>query len=153
MVIFMEIRKIELTDETVSRLISLSENWEHEDITWGLHANSAGTFAGMRVFGAYDGGELVGYLVASSFRTDCPYAMTPDVGTPCWEIEELYVSPAQRSRGIGRALYEYAELAAKRHGAEYVFLSTATKDYRRILHFYIDELGMEFWTARLFKKL
>lgn len=51
MVIYMEIRKIELTDETVSRLISLSENWEHEDITWGLRANSAGAFAGMRVLG------------------------------------------------------------------------------------------------------
>jgi len=34
-----------------------------------------------------------------------------------------------------------------------LFLSTATKDYKRILHFYIDEMGMDFWTARLFKKL
>lgn len=149
----MEVREIELTDENVSRLIALSENWEREDITWGLCANSAGSFAGMRAFGAYEGGELVGYLTATSFDTDCPYAMVPDVGTPCWEIEELYVSPAYRSQGIGRALYEYAELAANRGGAEYIFLSTSTRDFRRILHFYVDELGMEFWSARLFKKL
>lgn len=107
----------------------------------------------MRAFGAYEGGELVGYLLSSSFNTERPYSMAPDVGTPCWEIEELYISPAYRSRGIGRALYEHASLAAKRAGAEYLFLSTSTKDYRRILHFYIDELGMEFWTARLFKRL
>lgn len=149
----MEIRELALTDENVSRLIAFSENWERENITWGLRANYADSFAGMRVFGAYDGGELMGYLTATPFLTDCPYAMAPDVGTPCWEIEELYVSPAQRSRGIGRALYEYAELASKRDGAEYIFLSTSTRDFRRILHFYIDELGMEFWTARLFKKL
>jgi hypothetical protein len=32
-------------------------------------------------------------------------------------------------------------------------LSTATKNARAILHFYLDELGMEFWSARLFKSL
>ena len=36
---------------------------------------------------------------------------------------------------------------------DYIMLSTATKDYRRILHFYIDELGMDFWYARLFRKI
>ena len=35
----------------------------------------------------------------------------------------------------------------------HIFLSAATKAYKRTLHFYIDELGMEFWSARLFKKL
>ncbi len=34
-----------------------------------------------------------------------------------------------------------------------IFLSTAVKNYKSILHFYIDELGMEFWTARLYKKV
>jgi hypothetical protein len=32
-------------------------------------------------------------------------------------------------------------------------LSTATKNFRAILHFYVDELDMNFWNARLFKKL
>ena len=30
---------------------------------------------------------------------------------------------------------------------------TATKNFRAILRFYIDELGMAFWSARLYKKI
>ena len=37
--------------------------------------------------------------------------------------------------------------------AEYFVLGTATKNWKAILHFYLDEIGMDFWSARLFKKL
>lgn len=30
---------------------------------------------------------------------------------------------------------------------------SATRNWKAILHFYIEELGMEFWNARLFKKI
>ena len=43
--------------------------------------------------------------------------------------------------------------APAREEADFVLLSTATRNWRAILHFYIDELGMEFWSARLFKPL
>ena len=58
-----------------------------------------------------------------------------------------------RNEGIGRALFLFAEQAVGEAGIEFIMLSTATKNYKRILHFYIDELGMDFWSARLFKKL
>ena len=73
--------------------------------------------------------------------------------TRCFEVEELYVVPERRGAGVGKALFRYAEEQAKIAGAQFVMVSTATKDYKRILHFYIDELGMEFWNARLFKEL
>ena len=38
-------------------------------------------------------------------------------------------------------------------GIGFLMLSTATKNYKSILHFYIEELGMDFWSARLFKRL
>ena len=74
-------------------------------------------------------------------------------GTPYFEIEELYVVPSHRSEGVGRALFQNAEQTVKAAGIEFIMLSTATKNYKSILHFYIDELGMDFWSARLFKKL
>jgi hypothetical protein len=37
--------------------------------------------------------------------------------------------------------------------AEFILLSTATKNWKAIFHFYLDELGMDFWSARLYKKL
>ena len=50
-------------------------------------------------------------------------------------------------------LFHDVEQAVKAAGIEFIMLSTATKNYKSILHFYIDELGMDFWSARLFKKL
>ncbi|MBR2131351.1 MAG: GNAT family N-acetyltransferase, partial [Oscillospiraceae bacterium] len=93
-----------------------------------------------------------GYL----FGQECRAKQTSSViseETPYFEIEELYVVPAHRSEGIGRKLFCFVEQEVKSHGIEFLMLSTATKDYRKILHFYIEELGMEFWSARLFKKL
>ena len=146
---------IEITAKTDERsaCAALSADWERENITHGLRANAPDELVGMRIFGAYDLDRLIGYISTTSSRTDCPYSMVPNVGTPCWEIEELYVVPEMRSRGVGRALYNRAEAAARASGAEFIFLSTATKDYKRILHFYIEELGMEFWNARLFKHI
>ena len=34
-----------------------------------------------------------------------------------------------------------------------MMVSTATRNWRMILHFYLEELDMDFWSARLFKKL
>ena len=57
-----------------------------------------------------------------------------------------------RSEGIGKALFSFAEKAV-RDTADYMVLSTATKNWRAILHFYLEELDMEFWNARLFKRI
>ena len=74
-------------------------------------------------------------------------------GTPFFEIEKLYVVPEHRSEGVGRALFRFVKWEVQTMGIEYIMLSTATKNYKSILHFYIDELGMEFWSARLFKRI
>ena len=73
-------------------------------------------------------------------------------GTPYFEVEELYVTPKKRSQGIGEKLFLFAEDALKDE-AEYMILSTATKNWKAIFHFYIDELDMQFWSARLFRKI
>ena len=73
-------------------------------------------------------------------------------GTSCFEIEEIYVIPSRRSAGIGKALFEFAAHAV-REEAEFIILSTATKNWKAIFHFYLDELDMTFWNARLFRKI
>ena len=69
-----------------------------------------------------------------------------------FEVEEIYVAPSMRSKGIGAELFRFAENAICTD-TDFVLLSTATRNWRAIFHFYIDELGMEFWNARLFKKI
>ncbi len=73
-------------------------------------------------------------------------------GTPFFEVEELYVVPRERSRGIGAGLFRHVE-GIVNDEAEYMVLSTATKNWKAIFHFYLEELDMQFWSARLYKKL
>ena len=40
-----------------------------------------------------------------------------------------------------------------RSEADFMVLSTATKNWKAIFHFYLDELDMRFWSARLYKKI
>ncbi|MBD5161056.1 MAG: GNAT family N-acetyltransferase [Oscillibacter sp.] len=144
-------REVPLTDEIVLTLITMSADWEAENSCHGYRKNGRGNLEGNRVFIAEESGEIIGYLFGKLKKSKNQGAVVPD-GTDYFEVEELYVKPAYRSRGVGSALFRYVEEQV-RPEAKYLMLGTATKDHRAILHFYIDELGMEFWSAALFKKL
>lgn len=136
----------------LQKLISLSADWEAEQSTYGYRKNDPGDIEPNRIFLAQEGECLLGYLFGHREQAKNASSVMAE-GTAYFEIEELYVVPEQRSRGIGRALYRHVEEVVKSEGMEYILLSTATKDYKSILHFYIDELGMDFWSARLFKRI
>lgn len=147
----MVIQEVELTETTAGQLIALSEDWERENCCHGYHTNTPDDLRGNRIFLAVEDGDVLGYLFGHQEVTDRTTSVYEN-GTSYFEIEELYVKPDYRNRGIGRALFQYAEKAVS-PDVELLMLGTATKNFRAILHFYIDELGMEFWSARLYKKL
>jgi len=147
----MVIREASLTDAVLNTLIAFSRDWEKEQSCYGYRANGPGDIAGNRVFLALEGEEAIGYLFGHGFQAKNMRSIIPD-GAPCFEVEELYVIPARRSRGVGKALFDHASRAV-RGEADFMVLSTATKNFRAILHFYIDELGMDFWSARLYKRI
>lgn len=148
----MKIYEAQLNDELLEKLIAMSADWEAENSTYGYRKNDRSDIEGNRIFLAEQDGEILGYLFGHEEKSERASSIMPN-GTPFFEIEELYVIPSHRSEGIGRALFHCAEQAVKAAGIEFIMLSTATKNYKRILHFYIDEMGMDFWSARLFKKL
>ena len=146
-----EIRKAELTDEIVHLLTDFSAAWEQENSCYGYRKNERSDMEGNHVFLAYDGEKAVGYLFGHFCTAEKTTSVMPE-NTTYFEVEELYVMPTYRRMGIGQQLYRFSADAV-RGDAEYILLSTATKNWRAILHFYIEELGMEFWNARLFQKL
>lgn len=148
----MNIYEAKLNDELLEKLISMSAEWEAENSTYGYRKNDRSDIEGNRIFLAEQDGEILGYLFGHEEKPERASSIMAD-GTPYFEIEELYVVPSYRSNGVGKALFHNAEQAVKTTGIEFIMLSTATKNYKSILHFYIDELGMDFWSARLFKKL
>ena len=147
----MFIREATVNEALIAALIALSEAWEAEESCFGYRANARGDIEGKCVFVAEDSGGVIGYLFGHICASENMRSIMPD-GTPFFEVEELYVVPSRRREGIGAALFRFAEDAVRRD-ARYMVLSTATKNWRAVFHFYLDELDMTFWSARLFKPL
>ena len=140
-----------LSPELLTELIRMSADWEEENSCYGYRKNEESDIEGNRIFVAKDGKRIVGYLFGRVAAAKNVRSIMPE-GTDYFEVEELYVSPEYRAKGIGAELFRFAEKNVSAE-ADYMMLSTATKNWKAILHFYIDEVGMDFWSARLFKKL
>ena len=70
-------------------------------------------------------------------------------GDRFYDLEMVYVKPEYRSAGVGRALFAAQQEYARSIGLATLSLTAVNKDWKRLLHFYIDELGMDFWWATL----
>ena len=147
----MFIHEVDLDENVLARLISFSEDWSAENSCYGYRPNEKSDIEGNRIFLAEEDGVVVGYLFGKVYKSEKMKSVMPE-GTPYFEVEELYVVPEKRSQGIGEKLFRFAEDAVQQE-AEYMVLGTATKNWKAILHFYIEELNMTFWSARLFKKI
>ena len=146
----MIIHEVELTEAVLAQLIRFSEDWTAENSCYGYRPNDKSDIEGNRIFFAEDDGVVVGYLFGKVYKSEQMKSIMPE-GTPYFEVEELYVVPERRSQGFGEKLFRFVENTVKTE-AEYMVLSTATKNWKAIFHFYLDELDMTFWSARLFKK-
>ena len=143
-------KEVQLNDAVLSCLIAFSRDWEAENSTYGYRANTKEDIEGNRIFVASKDDRIIAYLFGRQYHSENMRSIMNE-GTSFFEVEELYVIPEERNKGIGTKLFQYLEENLTEE--EYIVLSTATKNYRSILHFYLDELDMEFWSARLYKKI
>ncbi len=147
----MTIKEIGYSERVAVRLIALSKEWEQENSCYGYRSNSADDLKEKRVFVATDNDRICGYLFGHCTTTERDTSIYK-AKTAYFEIEELYVKAQYRNRGLGKKLFLYAEKAVS-PDVDMIMLTAAAKNFRAVLHFYIDELGMEFWSARLFKRI
>lgn len=146
-----EIKKCEFNDSNIKAVIKLSQEWERETITYGYCANDKNDLASKDLFIAYFDDKIVGYLFGKCLAIE--ETIVPiEKSTKYFEIDEIYVKKKYSSKGIGQALFEFIENHYKQK-VDYITLSTATKNYKSILHFYIEKMNMTFWSAKLFKKI
>ena len=143
-------KEVTLNKEILSCLVGFSHDWEDEDSTYGYRANTKEDIEGNRIFVALKDDRIIAYLFGHLSHSEHMRSIMEE-GTPFFEVEELYVIAEERNKGVGSALFRYLEDTLTEE--EYIVLSTATKNYKSILHFYLEELDMEFWSARLFKKI
>ena len=145
------IQETDLSDDVLRQLIDLSGDWAKENSCYGYRANELSDIEENRIFVAEEGSAIIGYLFGHKENSEKASSIMPN-GTSFFEVEELYVKPEYRSRGIGQELFSYVEATVSEE-AEFIMLSTATKNWKAIFHFYLEECGMEFWSARLYKKI
>ena len=141
----------EAKQSDIKRLLELSLMWEKEESCYGYRANTEDDFQDCYILAAYDD-ELIAYIFGKEEIQEKQTSVI-DKNMHYFEIEELYVHPSYRSRGIGKQLMESLQKELKKKGLKMMALSTATKNWKAIMHFYIDEIDMNFWSARLYKRL
>ena len=144
----MKISEVKIDEKVTEELIELSRHWEAEESCYGYHANKKEDIEGNRVFVAREDEKIIGYLFGHKEKRENLHSVIPR-GADCFEVMEIFVEKEYRDKGTGKALFEYMENMVEE---EYITLCTATKNYKSILHFYIDEVGMNFHSASLFKK-
>ena len=144
------IRKSTLDEALTLRLMELSALWVAEGCSNGMVANGPEDLK-EPLWIALDGETVIGYAFGHYYTAEkrSSYILP---GSRCFDLDELYVLPERRSEGVGKALYEALREEVRRE-AEYVTLATSTKDWRRILHFYTEEVGMDFHSAFLIQRV
>jgi len=143
-----ELRKLD--SNTVKELIELSKKWQDEECSWGIIANTDEDLK-EPVFVAMDNDNIVGYIFGHYYIVENKTSYI-EIGKKCFMIDEIYVLPIYRSKGIGKELFKLMETHIK-ETCDYLTLSTSTKNYKSILHFYVDELDMNFHSAFLIKEM
>lgn len=144
--------EINPSSRDIEELISLSKCWTDEDITRGYGVNGINDIIDKRIFVAKEDEAIIGYIFEKDGISKNYNSIMQD-GEKYFGIEEIYVSPSKRDLGIGKGLMDFAKEIAKRDGYKYVFLVTSTKDWNKILDFYINKCDMTFYCASLVEKL
>ncbi len=150
-IVNLTIKKEEFSSELVEKLIPLSVIWKKERITNGLVENSVLDFLEKDIYVVYDDDLIIGYALGKTYRED-EAAPTIEENSIVYDLEEFYILPTFRNQFVGSKLFEYIEESVK-DKVDVIQLVSATKDYKRALHFYIEMLGMDFFAAKLFKKV
>ena len=137
--------------EDMPALLALSQEWAAEGITYGYSPTGREAFAGYRCWVAEADGEVVGYA-GGEVDTARRNIEIQQAGERYFELEELYVCPACRGRGVGQLLLARVEEDARREGLAQLMLNAANRDHAPLLRFYLRE-GMTPHSFRMFIKL
>ena len=104
----MTFHEVNLNEEVLDLLIRFSEDWAAENSCYGYRPNDKSDIEGNRIFFAEDGNTVIGYLFGKVYQSEQMKSIMPE-GTPCFEVEELYIVPGRRSQGVGAKLFRYTD--------------------------------------------
>ena len=141
------------TKEELPLVTAMSEDFAAEGCCNGIVADTVEDLAVFdEIYVAEEDGKLMGYAYGKAETVKRKrWFIFP--GSKNFYVEIIYVKPEYRNLGLGWNLYQKLEDRARELGCQTVEVIAVSKSYQKLLHFYIDELGMEFFSAHLMKKL
>lgn len=135
----------------LQKIKDLSKQWETENITYGYIACSVERLDEYQVWVANADDIMIGFLFGIRKTSEGLCVIPKD--NVYFEIEDFYLLPEYRNLGIGRMFYLHVEKQIVDEGIKYILLSTATKDYQKIIKFYTENVGFTVWSTTLFKQI
>lgn len=139
-------------ESDLPQVAALTDRWEAEQITYGLHRDDLDFLQQYRCWVACRGEFVLGFCLGRTQIARNMNSIVPD-GLPYFELEELYVDKRYRDLGLGSRLFEKMERTLRQEGTSKIMLSSATKDADAMLRFYRDRHDMKVWSMRLFKDI
>ncbi len=140
-------KKFELKD-----IVNLNSIFVKENCCNNILADGEEYYANKKIFVAVEDNKIVGYGYGD-FAKETNTRSFAKANDKFFELEEMYVLPEFRNLGVGQKLFKKIEMYAKQNGAKTLRLNAVSKNYKSLLNFYIEILGMEFISAYLIKNL
>ncbi len=134
----------------------LCGQWEDENLTKNYRADTAGGL-GTRLseyfLVAEVGNRVVGFVIGEIKPTrgnEFVEGILDD--KPSYlEVQDLYVAPEHRNRGIGTELMKELLASATKGGVRNSLAYSANRDYQRTAEFY-EKMGYEMWHIHMTRK-
>lgn len=133
-------------------VLALSDALIAEGCCNGMKPDTLDDLRGWVIHVAEADGQLVGYAYGEEAESRWSVGACRK-GERFYDLEMLYVSPNHRGKGVGKALYEAELCRARSLNVSQIRLTAVNRDWKRLMHLYIDELGFAFWTATLYHDL
>lgn len=115
----------------------LQQHWQAEKCTWGFVPDTSEALQqqlGRYFLVAESAGKIIAYALGK-VHDALPMAAL-DSGMPCFELLDLYVHPAHRSKGIGGLLVRSILRNVRKSDIHQVKLYSGNKDIPRVHAFY-----------------
>lgn len=144
--------KLEIENQNyLKELISLSKSWVEEDICPSFIVNKDDDYIDNELYVALDNNKIIAYAKGEIVELikETSYNVA---GEKCFYLDEIYVNKSYRNQRIGKILYDFIEKDLS-DNIKIIKVNAVSREYKKLLHFYIDELDMNFNNALLVKRL
>jgi len=139
--------------DDIDAICALLERCAEEGVAWGFVAATpqrvTEQLGPLCLIGEADGG-VIGFAAGSLHTNDGAYGAVTRARETYLEVDDLYVAPELRSRGIGGRLLEALIEAARWEGVTRVHLFSTTKDHDAVLKFYRRH-GFRPWGTQFYR--